>query len=207
MFCVARSCTPDADLDVYPSSTYAFRAAETHILLVDSNRAERHRLQRALESQHVIITTCDNARDAMETLRDGIRETSHTQDTIEKERLSIDVCICDVQMVLQNGQALLDAIVVDPKLKDVPVISTYGTGCAVMTLRCAVWHACAALRCHMSCMMIHLLIPTSSDFLHSHSRRRHVLMDAPRLSSLPLAPHRDGCTDATHTYDTRVSTS
>jgi adenylate cyclase len=79
-----------------------------HLLVVDDNRVNRLLLTRALEQQGHRVTPAENGRIALEVLR----------------REPFDLVLLDMEMPEMDGFQVLERLVADPQLRDLPVIVT-----------------------------------------------------------------------------------
>ena len=79
-----------------------------HMLVVDDNRLNRLLLTRALEQNGHLVAIAENGRIAMEMLR----------------AKTYDVILLDIDMPVMNGFEVLDALLNDDNLRDLPVIMT-----------------------------------------------------------------------------------
>ncbi|MDX1378146.1 MAG: adenylate/guanylate cyclase domain-containing response regulator [Anaerolineales bacterium] len=79
-----------------------------HLLVVDDNRVNRLLLTRALEQHGHQVQTAENGRVAMEMLREQ----------------SFDVLLLDIDMPEMNGFEVLEALLNDDDLRDLPVVMT-----------------------------------------------------------------------------------
>jgi len=79
-----------------------------HMLVVDDNRFNRLLLTRALEQHGHHVSNAENGRIAMELLR--------TQ--------PVDVLLLDIDMPEMNGFEVLEALLIDNNLREIPVIMT-----------------------------------------------------------------------------------
>jgi class 3 adenylate cyclase len=79
-----------------------------HMLVVDDNRVNRLLLTRALEQNGHVVSTAEHGRIAMEMLRST----------------SFDVILLDIDMPEMNGFEVLEALLKDDDLRDLPVIMT-----------------------------------------------------------------------------------
>ena len=82
--------------------------APGHMLVVDDNRVNRLLLTRALQQHGHRVSNAENGRIAMEMLR--------------SERF--DVLLLDIDMPEMNGFEVLEALLVDSNLRDIPVVMT-----------------------------------------------------------------------------------
>ena len=78
------------------------------LLVVDDNRVNRLLLTHALEQNGHIVSTAENGRIAMEMLRSE----------------TYDVILLDIDMPEMNGFEVLEALLLDDELRDLPVIMT-----------------------------------------------------------------------------------
>ena len=76
------------------------------LLVVDDNRVNRLLLGRALEQQGHTVAFAENGREALEALR----------------RRPVDLVLLDIEMPEMNGYQVLEALVADPQLRDIPVV-------------------------------------------------------------------------------------
>ncbi len=79
-----------------------------HLLVVDDNKVNRLLLARGLDSQGHVIATAENGQIAMEMLR----------------AKPYDVVLLDIDMPIMNGFQVLETVLNDPALRDIPVIMT-----------------------------------------------------------------------------------
>lgn len=79
-----------------------------HLLVVDDNRVNRLLLTHALEQQGHKVQTAENGRIAMEMLRSA----------------PFDVLLLDIDMPEMNGFEVLEALLKDDNLRDLPVVMT-----------------------------------------------------------------------------------
>jgi adenylate cyclase len=84
------------------------RAAAARLLVVDDNRVNRLLLVRNLELQGHSVAAAENGRVALETLR----------------REPFDLVLLDMEMPEMDGFEVLECLVNDPQLSDLPVIVT-----------------------------------------------------------------------------------
>lgn len=82
--------------------------APGHLLVVDDNRVNRLLLTRALQRHGHRVSNAENGRIAMEMLR-----SEH-----------FDVLLLDIDMPEMNGFEVLEALLVDNHLRDIPVVMT-----------------------------------------------------------------------------------
>ena len=82
--------------------------APGQMLVVDDNRVNRLLLTRALQQHGHRVSNAENGRIAMEMLR--------------SERF--DVLLLDIDMPEMNGFEVLEALLVDSNLRDIPVVMT-----------------------------------------------------------------------------------
>jgi len=82
-----------------------------HMLVVDDNRVNRLLLTRALEQNGHLVTTAENGRLAMEMLK------SHRS-------TQFDMLLLDIDMPEMNGFEVLEALLKDEDLRELPVIMT-----------------------------------------------------------------------------------
>jgi len=85
-----------------------FRHAPAHLLVTDDNKVNRLLMTRSLELQGHTVQCAENGRMALELLR----------------REAFDLMLLDVEMPEMNGFQVLEQLVADPKLRDLPVIVT-----------------------------------------------------------------------------------
>jgi len=78
------------------------------VLVVDDNKVNRLLLTRNLELMHLHVTTAENGRVALEMLR----------------REAFDLLLLDIEMPEMNGFEVLEQLVRDLQLRDLPVIVT-----------------------------------------------------------------------------------
>jgi len=78
------------------------------LLVVDDNRVNRLLLGHGLEQNGHIVASAENGRQAMEMLRAG----------------SYDLVLLDIEMPEMNGFQVLEALLQDPVLRELPVIMT-----------------------------------------------------------------------------------
>ena len=76
------------------------------LLVVDDNRVNRLLLGRALEQLGHTVTFAENGRQALEILR----------------QRSFDLVLLDIEMPEMDGYQVLEALSVDPRLRDLPVV-------------------------------------------------------------------------------------
>jgi class 3 adenylate cyclase len=79
-----------------------------HLLVVDDNRVNRLLLGRGLEQQGHQVEYAENGLQGMELLRTK----------------PYDLLLLDIEMPEMNGFQVLEALLADPKLRDIPVIMT-----------------------------------------------------------------------------------
>src|SRR5215216_6472116 len=79
-----------------------------HLLVVDDNKVNRILLSRGLESDGHKIEIAENGRQALEKLRAN----------------SFDLVLLDIEMPEMNGYEVLEICLVDPDLRDIPIIMT-----------------------------------------------------------------------------------
>ena len=79
-----------------------------HLLVVDDNRVNRLLLSHGLEQQGHLVASAENGRQALEMLRAKI----------------YDLVLLDIEMPELNGFEVLEALLKDPELRDIPVIMT-----------------------------------------------------------------------------------
>lgn len=79
-----------------------------HMLVVDDNRVNRLLLTRALEKYGHRVSNAENGRIAMEMLRSQ----------------TFDVLLLDIDMPEMNGFEVLEALLIDNNLREIPVIMT-----------------------------------------------------------------------------------
>lgn len=79
-----------------------------HLLVVDDNRVNRLLLTRGLEQQGHEVASAENGRQALEMLKSR----------------SYDLLLLDIEMPELNGFQVLDALLHDPGLRNIPVIMT-----------------------------------------------------------------------------------
>lgn len=79
-----------------------------HLLVVDDNKVNRLLLTHGLEQQGHIVESADNGRQALEMLR----------------QKPYDLLLLDIEMPELNGFQVLEALLQDDGLKDIPVIMT-----------------------------------------------------------------------------------
>ncbi len=91
-----------------------------HLLIVDDNRVNRLLLSRSVELQGYTATLAENGRAAMECLQSG----------------SYDLMLLDIEMPEMDGFQVLEAMKLDPKLKDLPVIVTSSVEGVENIVRC-----------------------------------------------------------------------
>lgn len=84
------------------------RNGAARLLVVDDNKVNRLLLTRSLELQGHGVTTAENGRVALETLR----------------RAPFDLLLLDIEMPEMDGFQVLEELIRDPQLRDVPVIVT-----------------------------------------------------------------------------------
>ena len=82
--------------------------AAGHLLVVDDNRVNRLLLTRGLEENGHQVETAENGKQALKMLRGD----------------SFDLLLLDIEMPELNGFQVLEALLKDPKLSDIPVIMT-----------------------------------------------------------------------------------
>lgn len=93
---------------------------EAHILIVDDNRVNRLLLGRSVELLGHSATVAENGRAAMEMLRDG----------------AFDLMLLDIEMPEMDGFEVLEAIKLEPSLRDLPVIVTSSVEGVENIVRC-----------------------------------------------------------------------
>jgi len=98
-----------------PSKNYTGR-----LLIVDDNKVNRLLMARSLEQQGHIISFAENGRLALELL--------HAQ--------PFDLVILDVLMPELDGYQVLEQIVADPKLRNIPVVMASSSDELDMVVRC-----------------------------------------------------------------------
>jgi CheY-like chemotaxis protein len=101
-----------------PPATDAPRAAR--LLVADDNKVNRLLLTRTLELQGHRVTSVDNGRLALETLR----------------REPFDLLLLDLEMPELDGFALLEHLARDPELRDLPAIVTSSLEGVAQVARC-----------------------------------------------------------------------
>ncbi len=79
-----------------------------HMLVVDDNRVNRLLLTHALEQNGHLVETAENGKIAMEMLRSK----------------TFDVILLDIDMPVMNGFEVLEALLKDDDLRDLPVVMT-----------------------------------------------------------------------------------
>ena len=79
-----------------------------HMLVVDDNRVNRLLLTHALEQNGHLVETAENGKIAMEMLRSK----------------TFDVLLLDIDMPVMNGFEVLEALLKDDDLRDLPVVMT-----------------------------------------------------------------------------------
>jgi adenylate cyclase len=79
-----------------------------HLLVVDDNRVNRLLLTRGLEENGHHVETAENGKHALKMLREN----------------SFDLLLLDIEMPELNGFQVLEALLKDPDLRDIPVIMT-----------------------------------------------------------------------------------
>ena len=82
-----------------------------HMLVVDDNRVNQLLLTRALEQNGHLVTTAENGRVAMEMLK-------------RQRQVMFDMILLDIDMPEMNGFEVLEALLKDEELRDLPVIMT-----------------------------------------------------------------------------------
>ncbi len=90
------------------------------LLVVDDNRVNRLLLAHGLEQDGHEVATAENGRQGMEMLRSG----------------SFDLVLLDIEMPEMNGFEVLEALLHDPKLRDMPVIMTSASDELDRVVRC-----------------------------------------------------------------------
>src|SRR3982074_2909682 len=84
------------------------RSGPAHLLVVDDNKVNRLLLSRSLEQQGHSVATAENGRVALEMLR----------------REPFDLVLLDMEMPEMDGFQVLEHLVRDTQLRDLPVIVT-----------------------------------------------------------------------------------
>ncbi len=79
-----------------------------HLLVVDDNRVNRLLLSHGLEQQGHNVASAENGKQALEMLR----------------AKTYDLVLLDIEMPELNGFEVLEALLKDPELRDIPVIMT-----------------------------------------------------------------------------------
>jgi class 3 adenylate cyclase len=79
-----------------------------NLLVVDDNKVNRLLLGRGLEQQGHTVAFAENGRQALEMLRQG----------------GFDLVLLDIQMPELDGYQVLEDIIQDPELRDIPVVMT-----------------------------------------------------------------------------------
>jgi len=79
-----------------------------HLLVVDDNRVNRLLLSHGLEQQGHTVASAENGKQALEMLR----------------AKTYDLVLLDIEMPELNGFEVLEALLKDPELRDIPVIMT-----------------------------------------------------------------------------------
>lgn len=90
------------------------------LLIVDDNRVNRLLLSRSVELLGHSAEVAENGREALEKLRTG----------------SFDLMLLDIEMPEMNGFEVLEALKLDPSLKDLPVIVTSSVEGVENVVRC-----------------------------------------------------------------------
>ena len=96
------------------------RHAPAHLLVVDDNKVNRLLLTRSLEQQGHRVASADNGRVALERLRAE----------------SFDLLLLDMEMPEMDGFQVLEQLVADPALRDLPVIVTSSLEGIANVVRC-----------------------------------------------------------------------
>ncbi|WP_223428361.1 adenylate/guanylate cyclase domain-containing protein [Tateyamaria pelophila] len=82
--------------------------AAAHLLIVDDNRVNRLLLSRSVELLGYTATVAENGHEAMDMLRARV----------------FDLMLLDIEMPVMDGFEVLEAIKLEPALKDIPIIVT-----------------------------------------------------------------------------------
>ena len=96
------------------------RSAAARLLVVDDNKVNRLLLTRSLELQGHSVASAENGRVALETLR----------------RESFDLLLLDMEMPEMDGFQVLEQLVADRQLRDLPVIVTSSLEGIANVVRC-----------------------------------------------------------------------
>src|SRR5436853_1770566 len=96
------------------------RTAPAHLLVVDDNKVNRLLLARSLELQGHSVALAENGRVALEMLR----------------REPFDVLLLDMEMPEMDGFQVLEQLVNDRQLRDLPVIVTSSLEGVTNVVRC-----------------------------------------------------------------------
>jgi class 3 adenylate cyclase len=91
-----------------------------HLLVVDDNKVNRLLLARGLESQGHVIATAENGQIAVEMLR----------------AKAYDLVLLDIDMPVMNGFEVLETVLQDQGLRDIPVIMTSASDELDRVVRC-----------------------------------------------------------------------
>jgi adenylate cyclase len=83
-------------------------SGQGHLLIVDDNKVNRLLLARSLEQQGHSVALAENGRQALEIIR----------------QQSFDMLLLDIQMPEMDGYQVLEEVIGDPDLRNIPVIVT-----------------------------------------------------------------------------------
>ena len=96
------------------------RSGPAHLLVVDDNKVNRLLLTRSLEMQGHTVASAENGRVALEML----------------QRESFDLLLLDMEMPEMDGFQVLERLINDRQLRDLPVIVTSSLEGIANVVRC-----------------------------------------------------------------------